>query len=146
MLIKNKSVIITSVFDENMYVWNYSINTDQMAWSHVFKSSDFYKLNTGLDPFFYDNNVVIPLLDRIININYHSGIIESEFIDDSIDEIVVCNKNGLIDNNLIIVIDDLGDYKYLTLDLNDDNNIIFQNCWEWFGVVWKITPRLWRVF
>ena len=124
MLIKNKSVIITSVFDENMYVWNYSINTDQMAWSHVFESSDFYKLNAGLDPFFYDNNVVIPLLDRIININYHSGIIKSEFIDDSIDEIVVCNKNGLMDNNLIIVIDDLGDYKYLTLDLNDNNNII----------------------
>jgi len=127
MLIKNKSVIITSVFDENMYVWNYSINTDQMAWSHVFESSDFYKLNAGLDPFFYDKNVVIPLLDRIININYQSGIIESEFIDDSIDEIVVCNKNGLIDNNLIIVIDDLGDYKYLTLDLNDNNNIIYQN-------------------
>ena len=51
MLIKNKNVIITSVFDENMYVWNYSINTDQLVWNHVFESSDFYTLNAGLDPF-----------------------------------------------------------------------------------------------
>ena len=124
--IKNNNIFIESFNNDSLYVWNYNISVGSIEWVRSFESSVFYFSVDNRELIFYDDYIVLPLEDKIVFLEFNSGDVINEFVDDEIDEIVICNKNGLLNNRLTIIIESL-DYEYITLDLDNNGLVLMRD-------------------
>jgi len=91
--------------------------------------SSYYNHNVNLQNLFYNDTVLLPLEDKIIYVDFNTGETIYEFTDEDVDEIVVFNKNGLVNGHLTFIVEDV-DYEYITIDLNDNSRILSRGEFE----------------
>jgi len=127
-IIHNK-IFINSVFDDSLFLWHYNVNDGQHGWTRSFEMSSYYNQNIGLKNLFYNDTILLPYEDKIIYVDINTGETIYEFADGDVEEIVVCNKNGLINGHLTFIVEDVG-YEYITIDLDDDSRILSRGEFE----------------
>ena len=127
-IIHNKT-FINSVFDDSLFLWHYNVNDGQHGWTRSFEMSSYYNQNIKLKNLFYNDTILLPYEDKIIYLDINTGETIYEFADEDVEEVVVCNKNGLVNGHLTIIVEDVG-YEYITIDLDDDSRILSRGEFE----------------
>ena len=125
----HNNILINSVFDDSLFLWHYNVDDGQYGWTRSFKVSSYYNQNEDLQNLFYNDTVLLPLEDRIVYVDFNTGKTVYEFTDEGVEEIIVCNNNGLVNNHLTFIIEDV-DYEYITIDLDDNSRILSRGEFE----------------
>jgi len=126
--LKQNNILINSVFNEVLYIWDYNTVGGEQEWSRTFDVSSYYHLQNNHKNLFYKDMVLVALDDKIVYLDSSTGETEKEFIAVDVEEIVVFNEVGLINERLTFIIEDI-DYEYITLDL-DNNTVLSRGTWE----------------
>ena len=126
--LKQNNILINSVFNEVLYIWDYNTVGGKQEWSRTFDVSSYYHLQNNLQNLFYKDMVLVALDDKIVYLDSSTGETEKEFIAADVEEIVVFNEVGLINERLTFIIEDI-DYEYITLDLGN-NTVLSRGAWE----------------
>jgi outer membrane protein assembly factor BamB len=117
----SNTIIIQSIFQNNMSVSAYDILGKHFLWETSFDISPLYT-TYDLTPAFYNGYLLVPLDNRIEYINAENGSRSETYTNEDIDQIFFFNENSIQDNTMKIFVDDyVYEYEYIVVDL--DNNL-----------------------
>ena len=119
----SNTIIIQSMFQNNMSISAYDISGKHFLWETSFVVSSLYT-TYDLTPAFYNEYLLLPLDNRIEYINAEDGYSRGMYTNEDIDQIFLFNENSIQENTMKIFIDEYAyEYEYIVVDLDKNRKI-----------------------